>query len=141
RWAMASFRELQGNLRQTAASLVPHLQERTTAVLHVVAAVSLEEVLGQLLTDFAAIEPELRVRAVFGASDELADHLLAGAPGHLFLTADLLQLDRLSAAELLVPDTAVALAENGLAAVAGTDANCPVRKPSDLARETAVRVA
>ena len=118
RWAMAGFRELHGNLRQTAASLVPRLIERTAPALHVVAAVSLEEVLGQLLTDFAGIEPGLRVRTVFGASDELADHILAGSPGHLFLTADPLQLDRLEAARLLLPGPAVALAENGLAAVA-----------------------
>jgi hypothetical protein len=32
------------------------------------AAVCLEEVLGQLLTDFSVHQPELRVRAVFGGS-------------------------------------------------------------------------
>lgn len=141
RWAMAGFRELQGNLRQTAASLVPQLLEPTAPALHVVAAVSLEEVLGLLLTDFAAVEPGLRVRAVFGASDELADHLLAGSPGHLFLTADPLQLDRLEAARLLLPGPALALAENGLAAVARSAGDCPVRQPADLAKDDAVRVA
>src|SRR5262249_20737613 len=118
-------------------------------------AVSLEEVLGQLLTDFAAVEPTLRVRTVFGASDELADNLLAGSPGHLFLTADPLQLDRLKAARLPLPGPAVsladnglaarggagALAESGLAAVAGTDRDCSVQKPADLARDDAIRVA
>jgi molybdenum ABC transporter molybdate-binding protein len=140
-WAMAGFRRLKGHLGQTAAGLVPHIAERAAPALHVVAAVSLEEVLGQLLTDFAAAAPELRVRAVFGASDELADHLLAGAPGHLFLTADPLHLDRLEAAGLLLPGTAVALAENGLAAVACSGRECPVRKPADLTRDGAFRVA
>jgi molybdate transport system substrate-binding protein len=140
RWAVAGFRRLQDNLPRTAASLVPHLSEPAAVTLHVVAAVSLEEVLGPLLTDFAAVDPGLRARTVFGASDELADHLLAGAPGHLFLTADPVQLDRLAAAGLLLPGTAVALAENGLAAVACSDTACVARKPADLAGE-AVRVA
>jgi molybdate transport system substrate-binding protein len=141
RWAMACFRELQGNLQQTAASLAPQLIERTAPALHVVAAVSLEEVLGQLLTDFATVAPELRVRAVFGASDELADHLLAGSPGHLFLTADPSQFDRLEAASLLLPGGTVPLAENGLAAVTCADNDCPVRKPADLAGHDAICVA
>jgi molybdenum ABC transporter molybdate-binding protein len=141
RWAVARFRRLQDNLPQTAAGLVPHLGGPSAQALHVAAAVSLEEVLGQLLTDFAAVAPGLRVRTVFGASDELADHLLAGSPGHLFLTADPLQLDRLQAAGLLLPGTAVALAENGLAVVACADTDCAVRKPADLAGEGAVRVA
>jgi molybdate transport system substrate-binding protein len=138
---MASCRGVQGHLEQTAASLASHLPDKTTAALHVVAAVSLEEVLGQLLTDFATLEPEPRVRTVFGASDELADYLLAGAPGHLFLTADPHQFDRLKAAGLLLPCAAVSLAENGLAVVAGSDNTCPVRTPADLARGDAVRVA
>jgi molybdenum ABC transporter molybdate-binding protein len=141
RWAMAGFRGLQGNLPRTAAGLVPQFLGRTEPALHVVAAVSLEEVLEQLFTDFAAVAPAPRVRAVFGASDELADHLLAGAPGHLFLTADPRQLDRLAAARLLLPGTAVPLAENGLAAVARSDGPCAVRKPADLAGGDAVRVA
>jgi molybdenum ABC transporter molybdate-binding protein len=140
-WAVAGFRRLRENLPQTAAGLVPHLGEPAAAALHVVAAVSLEEVLGQLLTDFAAVEPGVRVRTVFGASDELADHLLAGSPGHLFLTADPLQLDRLAAAGFLLPGTAVALAENGLAVVACSDRACAARRPADLARDDAVRVA
>jgi molybdate transport system substrate-binding protein len=86
-------------------------------------------------------EPALRVRTLFGASDELADYLLAGSPGHLFLTADPLQLDRLRAARLLLPGPGVSLAENGLAAVACSDRSCPVQKPADLARNDAIRVA
>lgn len=141
RWAMAGFRELQAGLHQTAASLVPRFTERAAPALHVVAAVSLEEVLGQLLTDYAAVEPGLRARTVFGASDELADLLLAGSPGQLFLTADPSQLDRLKSARLLPPGGAVSLAENSLAAVARAPSDCPVRKPADLAGQDPVRVA
>jgi molybdenum ABC transporter molybdate-binding protein len=142
RWAMAALGQSQEHLRQTAAGLVPRLAEGAgPAALHVAAAVSLEEVLGQVLTDYAAAEPAVRVRTVFGASDELADYLLAGSPGHLFLTADPLPLGRLEAAGLLLPGPAVALAENGLAAVATAGRGLSVRKAADLAGDDAVRVA
>jgi molybdate transport system substrate-binding protein len=140
RWAMAHFRELQGDLQRAASNLFPQIIERGAA-LHVVAAVSLEEVLGQLLTDFATVEPDLRVRTVFGASNLLADHLLAGAPGQLFLSADPLQFDRLETAGLVLRDETVSLAENGLAAVAASDSACGVRKAADLAGREGMCIA
>src|SRR5258708_4674761 len=89
RETVAIFRELQEHLLQRAATFLPQLVQGPTApTLHVAASVSLEEVLGQLLADYALRQPAVRVRTVFGASDELADHVLAGAPADLFLTAD-----------------------------------------------------
>lgn len=140
RWVMTVLRDSHGQLRQVAVGLAPRPGERPEHLpLHVFAAVSLEEVLGQALTDFAAVAPGSRVRTVFGASDELADHLLAGSPGHLFLTADPGQLDRLRAARLLLAGS-VLLAENGLAAVAPPGSRLTVRKPTGLARR-GLRVA
>jgi molybdate transport system substrate-binding protein len=142
RRALAVFRQLQEGLEQTAASLLPRLvQGPEAAAVHVAAAVSLEEVLGQLLTDYALRQPAVPVRAVFGASDELADHLLAGAPADLFLTADPRQLDRLEAARLLVPGTRTVLAENTLAAIGPADRDVGVRRPADLARPEVGTVA
>ena len=135
RWAMGLFREVQAQLQQTATGLLPRLREHTPSpTLHVAAAVSLEEVVGQLLTDFALQAPGVRVRAVYGASDELADQLLAGAPGDVFLTADPHQLERLLAAELVQRDQQVTLAENGLAAISTAAGDVPVRRPADLAQ-------
>src|SRR5262249_52393235 len=133
RWAIGVFREAQAHLQQAASGLFPRLREHDpSGTLHVAAAVSLEEVVDQLLTDFAQQAPGVRVRAVYGASDELADHLLGGAPGDVFLTADPHQLDRLVAAELVERERQVSLAENGLAAISAADV--PIRKPADLAR-------
>lgn len=134
RWAMAAFRDSASHLQQAASGFTPQLAERRRSALHVLAAVSLEEVLGQILTDFAAIDPDSRVRTVFGASDELADHLLAGSPGHLFLTADPAQFDRLQTAHLVLSG-AVPLAENGLAAVAPPGSRLVVRTATGLARK------
>ena len=116
RAAAAVFRELQDQLQQTAAGLLPRLVAPDPATLHLAAAISLQEPLGQLLADFALRQPSLRVRALYGASDELAYHLLAGTPADLFLTAGPEPMDRLEKAGLLRPGTCVALAENTLAA-------------------------
>jgi molybdenum ABC transporter molybdate-binding protein len=143
RLAVAVFRELQEGLHATAASLLPRLIRGTEpdAAVHVAAAVSLEEVLGQLLADYALRQPAVRVRTVFGASDELADHILAGAPADLFLTADDGQLDRLEAAGLVEPDSRRALAANTLAAIGPADRPLTVRRPRDLLRPEVAHVA
>jgi molybdate transport system substrate-binding protein len=142
RRAVAVFRELQEQLHQTAAALLPRLvQPPETASVHVAAAVSLEEVIGQLLTDYALRQPAVRVRTIFGASDELADQVLAGAPADLLLTADVHQLDRLEAARLLRPTSRVILAENSLAVIGPADRETPVRKAADLVRPDVGRVA
>jgi molybdenum ABC transporter molybdate-binding protein len=133
RWAVAVFRKLQDQLRRSAAETLPRLIEApSTHSVHVAAAVSLEEALGQLLTDFALHRPTVRVRALFGASDELADQLLAGAHADLFLSADAPQLDRLESAGLVESGSRVALADNTLAVVGSADGAIRIRRPADL---------
>jgi molybdenum ABC transporter molybdate-binding protein len=142
RRAVTVYRELQARLRLTAEGLWPRLSRDSHAdAVHVAAPVSLEEVLGQLLADYAVREPSVRVRTVFGASDELADHLLAGTPADLFLTADPGQLDRLRTHRLLTPGRPTVLAGNTLAAIAPADRPVAVRKPSDLRHPDIRRIA
>jgi molybdate transport system substrate-binding protein len=142
RWAMKVFRDLEQRLQQTAAVLLPQLVHGPgTATIHVAGAVSLEEVLGQLLTDYALRQPTVHARAIFGASDELADLVLGGAPADLFLTADAAPLDRLKAAGLLQPGAPIVLAENCLAAVASADRPVRIRTIRDLALPEAGRIA
>ncbi len=93
---------------------------------------SLEEVLGELITDFALRRPGTRVRAMLGASDELADQILGGATPDLFLSADAVQLDRLVAAGLLAAEPITPLAENTLAVIAAAESDLAARKPADL---------
>ncbi len=141
RRAIAVFRELQDRLGHAASALMPRLTEQATATLHVLAAVSLEDVLGQLLADFGGERPDLQVRVVYGASDELADHLLTGALADLFLTADSRQLDRLAEAHLLDPAGRAHLASNGLAAIGSENWAKTIRKPADLVRAADLRIA
>jgi molybdate transport system substrate-binding protein len=142
RRAVAVFRALREELLQSAAGALARLvQPAEPASVHVAAAASLEEVVGQLLSDYAQQRPGLRVRAVFGASDELADQLLGGGAADLFLGADPRQLDRLESAGLLDPGSRAVLAENRLAAVAPAGSDVPVRRPRDLVRAAVGRVA
>jgi molybdate transport system substrate-binding protein len=138
--ALAAFRALEGRLHQTADAFAAD-EPAGAGSVHVAAAVSLEEVLGQLLADYAARRPQARVRAVFGASDELAEHVLAGAPADLFLTADERPLDRLEAGHRLAPGARRALAGNSLVAIAAPGRALPVRRPADLARPGLAGVA
>jgi molybdate transport system substrate-binding protein len=140
--AVAIFRGLEEELRQTAAALLARrVQPAGPMAVHIAAAASLEEVIGQLLTDYALYRPAIRVRAVFGASDELADQLLGGGSADLFLSADGRQLDRLKAAGLLLPRSRAVLAENGLAAIAPAGRDVAVRRPTDLARPAVAHLA
>src|SRR5262245_28243557 len=104
---------------------------------HMLAAVSLEEVVGRILADFADVSPGVRVRTVFGASDELVTLIRAGAPADLFLTADSRQMDRLRPA----PTRRVVLAANALAVIAPTGTPLPPGPPNRLLRRPDLRLA
>jgi molybdate transport system substrate-binding protein len=143
RLAASIFRHLQDELHSAAATVLARVLEvpDDVACLHVAAAISLEEVLGQLLSDYALRQPAVKVRAVFGASNELAGHVLAGAPCEVFLSADAGQVERLEAAGFCRPDSKRELARNGLAAVARDDFEPQLKKPGDLRRAEVRRLA
>lgn len=137
------FRELQHELRAAAAGVLPRVLQlpADSKCLHVAAAISLEEVVGQLLSDYALRQPAVKVRAVFGASNELADHVLAGAPCDVFLSAEAEQLERLQAAGLCAAKSQRVLACNSLALIAPAESELPLERPSDLKRAEAGRLA
>ena len=63
RAATAVYRELQRQIQKAAVALLPRLVNAPqSATLHVAAAVSLEEVLGRLLAEYAFERPAVRVR-------------------------------------------------------------------------------
>jgi molybdate transport system substrate-binding protein len=115
-----------GALRQ---AILPDAQG--SKCIHLAAAISMQEAVGQILAEYTLVQPTVQVRAIFGASNELVDHLLGGAPGDVFISAELTELDRLEAADLLVADSVQIIAENGLAIVGGPNTSL-VKKPADL---------
>jgi molybdenum ABC transporter molybdate-binding protein len=142
RWAVDVFRDLREQVQRTAASIVPRLaaNNRQPSV-HIAAAVSLEEVLEQLLADYALWAPGIPVRTVFGASDELADLILAGAAADIFISADLEQIHRLTAKRLVERGKQCVIAENRLAAIARKGADLAIRKAADLLGPAVSRIA
>jgi molybdate transport system substrate-binding protein len=141
--AVEVFREVRRQVQAHSAGVVPRIQQtwETLPSLHVAAAISLQEVLGQLFADYAVAEPDVRVRVVFGASNELAEHLLSGAPGHLFITADAGQIERLRAAGRLADSPTRVLAQNRLVAIAAVGRPLPIDKPADLLSPEIGRIA
>ncbi|MFL5244347.1 MAG: molybdate ABC transporter substrate-binding protein [Gemmataceae bacterium] len=142
RTAIAVFRELQDTINQRAATVLRRLVRIPNATtIHLAAAVSLQEALSQLLADYTLKRPSVRVRVLFGASDELAEHLEGGSPFELFITADPAHLDRLESQGIMAPASRTVLAENSLAVVGSKDLADFVRRPSDLKRPEVERIA
>jgi molybdate transport system substrate-binding protein len=138
---VALCRELRERLQQSADAMLPGLLAAAEpTVVHVAAAVSLEEALDALATDHALRRPGTHVRFVFGASDELAEQILAGAAADLLLSADAGQLDRLAGAGVILPDTITPLASDTLAGI-GKGGLRGVRRPADLLGPKVKRVA
>jgi len=118
------------------------LQPRSpNSVVHVAAAASLEDVLHCLLADFALHQPSISVRAISGASDELADHILNGFHVDLFLSAADEPLDRLERGGLLVPESRTILGANCLAAITSAPQITKLSGPRALLREPVRSIA
>ncbi len=137
------FDELRGKIREAAAGLLqktlsPDLD--LAATIHLAAAISLQEVVGQLLTEYTLRQPSIRVRAVYGASNELADHVLAGAPCDLFVSADAVHLDRLAAEGRIRIKSRKIVATNSLAAI-GAEEGPLFATPQDLLKARHVVLA
>jgi molybdate transport system substrate-binding protein len=77
---------------------------------------------------------------VYGASDELAEHILGGAAVNLFVSADPRQIERLQSAGL-VEGASRSLAQNTLAAVAVANWPHTLRSPADLRKPLVTRLA
>lgn len=145
RYAIEVYRQLDRALTERAGRVLSQLVGHDPAVeagrcVHVAAAISFQEALGQILSAFALHRPTIRVRSVFGASNELAAHLASGAPGDLFISAEAEEIDQLAAAGRLVAQSRRTVALNGLAVIGRHDA-APLRSIRDLADAALARIA
>ncbi|HEV3339548.1 MAG TPA: molybdate ABC transporter substrate-binding protein [Pirellulales bacterium] len=143
RLALETYHQLRSELTATSGAVLKRIVSSAggTANLHVAAAISLQEMAGQLFAEYAQVRPVVHVRAVFGASNELADHLMAGAPCDLFICADAADLDRLETAGFIEAGSTRKLATNGLAAIAPIGRTIGVRRPRDLLSSAVKQVA
>ncbi len=133
--ALAIFSRLRDEVRSTAATLLQRKvvpSPDVAVTVHLAAAISLQEVTGQLLTEYALNKPGVGVRAIFGASNELADHILTGALCDVFISADASHLDRLAEAGSIAPETRRIVAGNSLVAIGTKALRRSVRNVKDL---------
>jgi len=107
--------------------------------LRVGAAASLREPLERIAASFADANPGVAVQLVFGASNELAAQLRAGAPLDLLLSADE-EIARALETEGLVRDLRP-FASNRLVVIASEEVAVQLREPADLAGPALGRIA
>ena len=109
RAALTVFDELRESVAGTAAKTLPRIlagSGQANSTIHLSAAISLQEVVAQLLVEYALVRPTVSVRAIFGASNELADQILSGGAAHVIVSANRDQIERLAAAGLVRPGLA-----------------------------------
>jgi molybdate transport system substrate-binding protein len=119
-FALRVYDQVRRSLNETAASTLRRAVSPTVDAghcVHLSAAISLQEVVGEMLAEYALRQPTVTVRAIFGASDELADNLLAGARSDMFVSAEQGQIDRLVDAGLIVGGSQRTIASNTLAVI------------------------
>jgi len=141
RFAREVFDEVRRTMREAAAGALMRTVGSADAAscLHLAAAISLQEVVGELLSVYALRQPTVKIRAVFGASNELADHVLSGAECDIFMSAEQSEIDRLNDAKKLVPRSRRTIAFNGLSAISRR--RKIARSPAGLLSDRIGRVA
>jgi molybdate transport system substrate-binding protein len=110
------------------------------APLRVSAAVSLTEALTAAVRHWERETGET-VTLNFAASNVLSRQIEEGAPTDVFISADMLQMDRLVARRLVAADSVVTLLSNQLVVIAPSDRPLPAPAPGGLADPRVARVA
>jgi molybdate transport system substrate-binding protein len=137
--ALVVFQQIQRHVGSAAAKSLPRIVRSAghePTVVHLAAAISLQEALAQVLTDYALVRPTMVVRTMFGASNELADQILSGAEIDLFISANEHQISRLARAKLIASKSRRPIVSNSLAVVGPQEFVGVVRKPADLQSKT-----
>jgi molybdate transport system substrate-binding protein len=109
------------------------------STVRVFAAASLTDSLGEVIALFETSHPGVRVVPQFGASNDLARQILAGAPAHVFFSADERQMDRVAAAGWIEEGGRLDLLTNQLVIVEPRGGPFRIGGPQDL--ERAERIA
>lgn len=104
--------------------------------IRIFAAASLADALTSVVAEFADAHPTRRVSSQFGGSSDLARQIMAGAPAHLFFSADRRQLDRIAAEGFIAEGEQADVLSNQLVIVghfSETSEPNAIDEPADLA--------
>jgi molybdate transport system regulatory protein len=143
RAALDGFQRLTADVRRHAAGSLARIVGTAAApqVLRVAAAISLQEAVAAILTEFALVRPTMRVHSLYAASNELAEQIAGGAPVDLLLTGDVDQARRLATKEFAATKAVRRLAANGLAAIVPRDSALAAESPRELWKSEFRRLA
>ena len=108
--------------------------------LLVSAAASLSEAIDAVADGFEA-EHGLRILLNVGGSQMLASQIIEGAPADVFISADVLQMERAAGAGRIDPARRIDLLSNQLVIVVPSDRAGTVTRPRDLANASIERIA
>jgi molybdate transport system substrate-binding protein len=140
--ALRVFSELQTTVRKSAAKSLQAIlaappDQATT--IHLFAAVSLQEAVGELLAEYSLMSPTTTIHAIFGASNALADQIVSGSAADVFVSASGDEIDRLAKSGMVRRGSRRVLARNSLAIVATQDLGRTLRTPAELPTSGAER--
>ncbi len=139
RTVLTIYQQVQQQVREAAAHSLTRIlaaATRASSTVHLAAAISLQEVVAHVLSEFSLLRPTITVRTIFGASNELADQIAAGGPADLFLSASRQPIRQLVKIGRIQGASRCKLASNGLTVVGDESLVGTLRKPSDLRRFT-----
>ena len=122
------------------ATTLPACEAQSRAPLHVSAAVSLTESLTAAVRQWKRETGET-VALNFAASNVLSRQIEEGAPTDVFISADMLQMERLVVRHLVPADSVVTLLSNQLVVVTPADRPLPGPAPGSLADPRVARLA
>lgn len=135
--ALEVFQSVQQDVRTAAAKSLPRTLENiveTRPVVHLAAAISLQEAVSQILSEYALVRPTVAVRTHYGASNELAGLIEQSGACDLFIAASRDPIDQLTRKNLIRRGMRKVVAHNGLAIVATADANVKLREVREIAK-------
>ena len=122
------------------AATLPACNTQSRVPLHVSAAVSLTESLTTAVRQWERETGET-VALNFAASNVLSRQIEEGAPTDVFISADMLQMERLVVRHLVPADSVVTLLSNQLVVVTPADRPLPGPAPGSLADPRVARLA
>jgi molybdate transport system substrate-binding protein len=114
------------------ATILSFSPARGGETVRIFAAASLTDALSEAIEAFETANPGVRVVPQFGGSNDLARQILAGAPAHLFFSADEKQMDRVEAEGATQEGSRRDVLSNQLVIVEGASGTARIRSPKDL---------
>lgn len=112
-----------------------------SAELTIAAAASLTTPLDEIIANYAAASPNVKIIATYGGSGALQTQIEQGAPVDIFFPAALKQMDALDKAGLIVTSSKTELLKNEIVLIVPKDLPVKVGSFSDVSTDAVVKIA